>query len=97
MKGNTATREVKSSAKSNTTTEHLVDDKFDKLWSDKTKKPASISMGVQEGLEYGTQKVSATITLNCDQNEPSINKACELAFYKALEVVRDGWAELGVK
>ncbi len=90
----TATRERKSPKGEVTDTELLVEDKFTKLWSDKSKTPAKVAIGVGESAEYGAQKVSVTVTLNCDQNERTIDKAGELAFYKAVELLRDGWSEL---
>ena len=74
----------------------LTEDKFTKLVTDPEKPLARISISVGEGLEYGSLKVSANVTLSCDQNEETIDKALELAFYKALEAERDGFGELGV-
>lgn len=76
-------------------TGQLVDDKFDKLWTNKTREPAKVAVGVSEGMDYGAMKVSVTVSLCCDQDETTINKAGELAFYKAVEIMRDGWRELG--
>ena len=70
------------------------DDKFEALWKKRDVDPARVAITVAEGMDYGSLKVSATVSVACDQNEPSINKAGELAFYKALELVRDGWGEL---
>lgn len=58
---------------------------------------ARVNMGVSESLEFGAVKVSASVTLTCDQNEKKINKAGELAFKKSLELVMDGFREYGVK
>lgn len=73
-----------------------MEDKFCSLWKNRKVEPARVSMTVGEGLDYGAVKVSATVTLSCDQDEPSINAAGEAAFYKALELVRDGWSELHI-
>lgn len=70
------------------------EDKFEVLWKKRDVEPAKVSIGVGEGLEYGAVKVSATVSLVCDQNEAAINKAGELAFFKALELMRDGWSHL---
>lgn len=70
------------------------EDKFDALWSNRKVEPARVSITVSEGMDYGALKVSATVSLSCDQNERTINEAGGLAFYKAVELVRDGWAEL---
>lgn len=73
------------------------DDKFEALWKKRKVDPARVSVSVSEGMDYGAAKVSATVTVNCDQDEATINKAGELSFYKALELVRDGWGILGGK
>lgn len=70
------------------------DDKFEVLWKKRDVEPARVAVTVSEGMDYGALKVSATVSVSCDQNEATINKAGEVAFYKALELVRDGWAEL---
>lgn len=70
------------------------DDKFEALWKNRNVEPARVALTVSEGMDYGALKVSATVSVSCDQNETTINKAGEVAFYKALELVRDGWAEL---
>lgn len=94
MKGNSYSREVKTKEETASTSGQIKEDKFDALWSDKTKTPATVAMGVQESMEYGALKVSATVSLHCDQNEATIDKAGELAFFKALELMRDGWREM---
>ena len=70
------------------------DDKFEALWKKRDVEPARVAISVAEGMDYGALKVSATVSVSCDQDEKTINKAGELAFYKALELVRDGWGEL---
>src|SRR5262245_34872870 len=70
------------------------DDRFEALWRKRDVEPARVSISVSEGMDYGALKVSATVSVSCDQNEETINKAGELGFYKALELVRDGWSEL---
>lgn len=55
---------------------------------------AHVTMSVGFSKEYGAMKVSASVSLACDQNEKSINKAGERAFDKAAELVEDGWREL---
>lgn len=54
--------------------------------------PAQVSVRYGESLAYGEVKVTASVTLNCDQTEDTINNAGRLAFYKALELVRDGFS-----
>ena len=94
MKHPSASVETASKAGETSTTIQLKEDKFASLWSKKDSRPATVSISVGEGMDYGALKVSATVTLACDQNEATIDKAGELAFYKALELVRDGWSEL---
>lgn len=55
---------------------------------------ARVAMSYSLGLDYGVQKVSATVTLECDQRVASIDKAGELAYNKAYELVQDGWSWL---
>lgn len=88
----------RSSPKKGSTSDsgQIREDAYSALWKDrKNTNPARVSMTVAEGMDYGAMRVSATVTLACDQDEPTINKAGELAFYKALELIRDGWKELG--
>lgn len=86
------TREIKGEKDQVSETEQIVDDKFEKLLTNKTKGSARVSIGVSEGMAYGALKVSATVSVNCDQTEQAINTAGELAFLKAVELVRDGWS-----
>lgn len=74
-----------------TQTGQLPEDKFQRLWKDRKTEPARVSMTVGEGIDYGRRKVSATVALSCDQNEKTIDAAGEAAFFKALELVRDGF------
>jgi hypothetical protein len=78
-------------------TGQLMEDKFAALWKKRTIEPAKVAMSVSESMEYGAFKVSATVSVACDQNEPTIDAAGGLAFFKALELVRDGWSELGIQ
>jgi len=74
-------------------TGQIVGDQYKKLVSKTNTSPAKVAIGLSEGLDFGAMKVSVTVSLACDQNEPTINKAGELAFSKALELLRDSWAE----
>ena len=58
---------------------------------------AHVSMTVGFSRDYGALKVSATVSLACDQTESRLNKAGELAFLKAEELVQDGWREVEKK
>lgn len=72
----------------------ITDDKFEALWTNRNVDPARVAVGTAEGMDFGQLKVSVTVSVACDQNEKAINKAGELAFYKAVELMRDGWSEL---
>lgn len=84
----------------------LRDDKFTSLVSHKriSQNPTSpaipvsrVSVNYQEAVEFGAQKVAVTVTVECDQMETSINLAGEYAFFKAVELVRDGWSVLNAE
>lgn len=51
---------------------------------------ATVSMNVGRALGYGELKVSAHVSLACDQNEETINEAGRRAFLKAAEFCQDG-------
>ncbi len=87
-------RDSKSSKGDKSEAGQIKEDKFEALWKNRGTEPARVSVSVSEGMDYGALKVSATVTVSCDQNEATINKAGELSFHKALELVRDGWSEL---
>lgn len=54
---------------------------------------AKVTISLGRSLPYGEVKVSASVTLVCDQNEVTINRAGEIAFLKAQELVEDCWRE----
>ena len=70
------------------------EDPYDALWTNRTVDPARVSINISHSEDFGAIKVSANVTLNCDQNEPTINRAGELAFLKARELMEDSWAEI---
>jgi hypothetical protein len=78
-------------------------DKFTKLVSrpgDEKAVLSKVSMTVNDTYECeGGRwiKVGAMVSLTCDQNETTINKAAELAFFKAQEVVEDGLKAYGIQ
>jgi len=74
-------------------TGQITGDAYTKLLSKGAKDPARVAIGLSESLDFGSMKVSVTVSLACDQREAVINKAGELAFAKALELLRDSWAE----
>ena len=53
---------------------------------------ATVSMSVGRSLEYGNVKVTANVSLQCDQDEGTIDRAGELAFRKACEFMNDGFS-----
>lgn len=70
----------------------MADDKFQELMVGDGLARVSTTYG--RGLSYGEEKVSVTVTIACDQNEATINKAGEVTFMKALELTGDGWSVL---
>jgi hypothetical protein len=53
---------------------------------------ATVSMSVGRSLEYGAIKVTSNVSLQCDQDEATIDRAGELAFRKACEFMNDGFS-----
>lgn len=51
---------------------------------------ASVTMTVGRSFGYGDLKVSASVTLQCDQNEETVEEAGKRAFLKAVELMNDG-------
>lgn len=69
-------------------------DKFKQVRK-KPKEPAArVSMTVGQATDYGALKVSATVSLECDQNEETINEAAGLCWFKAVELMADGWKDI---
>jgi hypothetical protein len=54
----------------------------------------SCTVGTSE--DYGSVKVTFTVSIDCVQNEPSMNLAGEAIFLKAAELVNDGARVLGI-
>ena len=69
-------------------------DEFAALCKDRTKEPARVSVGLSQSAEFGAIKVSATVTLTCDQTQKAIDAAGGAAYNKAFELLQDGWHEL---
>jgi hypothetical protein len=57
---------------------------------------ARVSVTAGTAMNYGEVKVSFTVSLDCLQQEASINLAGEAAFLKAVELVNDGARMLGI-
>lgn len=55
---------------------------------------ARVSTTYQRAMRFGEEKVVVTITCACDQNEASINRAGELLFRKAVELVDENYGLL---
>lgn len=70
----------------------LADDRFQQLVQGDGL--ARVETLYQRAVNFHEEKVVVTISLACDQNEQSINKAAELGFYKALELVDDNYSIL---
>lgn len=55
---------------------------------------ARVSMTYTRAVEFSVEKISTMVSLTCDQNETTINKAGELAFLKVMELTDDGFGML---
>ena len=90
----TVKRTPKPPAQPSTTEGVLKEGKYQRLWRDRVVPPANVTMSVGRSTEFGAVRVQASVTLHCDQCEKSVNKAGELAFNKACELLNDGWSLL---
>lgn len=52
---------------------------------------ATVGLTYGNSLDFGKEKVSAFVTLTCDQDEQSIDMAGQLAFKKAMQLTEMGW------
>jgi len=52
---------------------------------------AGVTTNYGRSLPFAEEKLSVIVSLKCDQNEAAINKAGELSFLKAVELVDDGF------
>jgi hypothetical protein len=75
------------------TAEGLAQDPFFYLGSVPGPK-AKVSFSVGRSIAYGDFKCSATVTIECPQNEAHINIAAEIACDKAKELVNDGFCSV---
>jgi hypothetical protein len=57
---------------------------------------AKVSFTVGSSREYGEIKCSATVTIECPQDEKHINMAGECAYRKALELTNDAASQLEI-
>jgi hypothetical protein len=85
------TMEMKKAGKTKVKSGTLAEDQFAALYDAAAPEHARVSMGVSQSTDYGQLKVTATVSLLCNQNAVCIDKAGELAFYKARELMVDGW------
>ena len=71
---------------------YIVDDKFQALVQGDGL--ARISTTYQRQMKFAEEKVMVTITCACDQNESTLDRAGELTFRKALELVDSNYGLL---
>ena len=57
---------------------------------------ARVGVTVGTSAEFGACKASFTVTVDCPQDEQSINLAAESVFIKATELVNDAASHLGL-
>ena len=89
-------RTIQKEAEMTSDAGELMTEEFRALVTDLTLPLARVNMSVSQSLEFGSLKIGASVTLTCDQNELTINRAGELAFHKARELVHDGFRVSGV-
>lgn len=58
--------------------------------------PTRVTVNVGNGIDYNQVKVSVTINVACPQREDYIQLAAEAGFLKALEMVNEASATLGI-
>lgn len=58
---------------------------------------ARVNMAVSESREYGSLKVSASVTLDCDQKTSTIERAGSIAMNLAIELMVEGFERYGIK
>lgn len=75
----------------------LKTDKFRALVSAGDGPKAKVSMNVTESYDYSSIRVGASVTLTCDQNTRTIDRAGQLALEKATELMKAGFATYGLK
>ncbi len=83
--------------KNKSTAGELQGDEYSALLTKHDGPRARVNVGYSEATDYGANKVSASVTLECDQNEKTIDKAASLAYMKAREIVDNGWQLLQLK
>jgi len=90
---NTARVDVEQDGKTRTVHHEVLGDPFTRLATPGAVH-STVGFTVGMGENYGALKISAHVTLTCDQNEPTLNKAGEMSFRKTLELMKDGWENL---
>lgn len=83
--------ETKKNGKTKSKSGTLAEDQFAALYDPSATEHARVAMSVSQSAEYGQLKVTATVSLLCNQTAATLDKAGELAFYKARELMVDGW------
>ncbi len=74
----------------------LKSDKYRALVTNSSGPKAKVSMNVSESYDYSSIRVGASVTLTCDQNTRTIDRAGQLALEKATELMKAGFATYGL-
>lgn len=88
---------MKEGGKTHSHTGTLKIDKFRRLSTPGNGPKAKVSMNVTESYEYGSIRVGASVTLTCDQNTSTIDRAGQMALEKAVELMKAGFSAYGLK
>jgi hypothetical protein len=67
-------------------------DPMNTLWTPGERPHARVGFTLGTQHNFGELKVTASVSLECDQNDVAVNTAGMLAFNKALELMNDGIA-----
>lgn len=54
---------------------------------------SQVEMNTTLGFDYASVKVTASIRVTCNQDNATIEKAAERAFFKSLEYAKDGMSQ----
>lgn len=57
----------------------------------------NVGFNVGTSQNFGDVKITAVVNLTCDQNEPTLDRAAELALLKAIEYMQGGFSILAGK
>lgn len=70
-----------------------MDDKFKALITN-TENVGKLNTSYSRSFDFGSEKISVSLTCMCDQTESMINEAGKLTFLKVVELTNDGFAIL---